>query len=95
MTDLETGLVECPDHGTEGPAFVCRHLNLETPVGFIEGYDPDDPETELYQAWCHGCDEVLLREGDWNDRSEAFARSRLVCRGCYRQMRELNRSAGR
>lgn len=90
-----SGQVECPDHGTEGTAFVCRHLNLETPVGFVEGYSPDDPLEELYQAWCHACDEVLVREGDWNDRSEAFAQIRLVCRACYRQMRELNRSAER
>lgn len=92
MSGPESGMVDCPEHGSEGPAFVCRHLNLETPVGFVEGYDPDDPETELYQAWCRACDEVLVEEGDWNDRSEAFAGIRMVCRGCYREMRALNRS---
>lgn len=92
MSGPESGVVECPEHGSEPPAFVCRHLNLETPVGFVEGYDPDDPETELYQAWCRACDEVLVEEGDWNDRSEAFAGIRLVCRSCYRQMKALNRS---
>lgn len=92
MNDPEFGHVECPDHGTEPSAFVCRHLNLETSVGFVEGYDPDEPETELYQAWCRACDEVLVEEGGWNDRSEAFAGIRMVCRGCYRSMKTLNRS---
>lgn len=47
-------------------------------------------ERELFQAWCAACDEVLEREGEWNDRSEAFAGIRPVCRGCYREMKALN-----
>ena len=93
MNNPRDGLVECPEHGAQHAAFVCRHLNLETPVGFVEGYDPEDPDGQLYQAWCHACDEILMDEGDWNDRSEAFAQPRMICRACYRQMRELNRSA--
>ena len=87
----EGRLIECGSHGTQPPAFVCRHLNLETPVGFIEGYDPDTPDEPLYHAWCSACDAVLQEEGDWNDRSEDFARPHLVCRGCYREMKALNR----
>ena len=82
--------VECGRHGSEAPAFVCRHLNLETAVGFVEGYDPDDPDTPLYQAWCSECDDVLMRVGEWNDESEAFAGVRMVCRGCYEEMKRLN-----
>ena len=93
MTGPQEGLIDCPEHGAERPAFVCRHLGLDTRVGFVEGYDPDDPEVELYQAWCRSCDAVLEEEGEWNDRSEAFARPRLVCRACYRAMREANRRA--
>lgn len=93
-SDTEDRIVECPEHGAQPPAFVCRHLDLETPVGFVEGYDPDDPGGQLYQAWCHACDAVLMEEGDWNDRSEAFAQPRMICRACYRRIRELNRSAG-
>lgn len=92
MNGSEERLVECAEHGSEPPAFVCRHLNLETPVGFVEGFDPEEPEVELYQAWCHACDEVLVEEGEWNDRSEAFAGIHMVCRECYRRMRELHRS---
>lgn len=82
--------VECPEHGVQQAAFVCRHLTLERPIGFVEGFDPERPEVELFHAWCSACDEVLEREGDWNDRSEAFAGVRLVCRECYRAMRALN-----
>lgn len=90
-------VVECPVHGEQRPAFVCRHLNLDEPVGFVEGYDPAHPGHELYQAWCSACDEVLEREGEWNEWAEAFAGIRLVCRVCYRRMKSLNRSgeAGR
>lgn len=84
-------IVECPRHGDQAPAFVCRHLNLETAVGFVEGYDPDAPDDPVWQAWCAECDRVLEREGEWNDRSEAFAGVRMVCRGCYREMRALGR----
>ena len=90
MSGSRDGVVECARHGESGPAYVCRHLNLETPVGFIEGYDPEEPDVELFQAWCRECDEVLTAEGDWNDRSEAFAGTRLVCRECYRAMEALN-----
>jgi hypothetical protein len=93
MTLADSDMVECHIHGTEGAAYVCQHLNLTEAVGFIEGYDPADPEAELYQAWCRACDAVLMREGDWNDRSEAFAGVRMVCRGCYKEMRALNRQA--
>ena len=83
--------VECSEHGDQEPAFVCRHLNLREPVGFVEGYAPEDPAEDLFQAWCSACDEILTQEGEWNDRSEAFAAIRLVCRDCYREMKALNR----
>ncbi|WP_305008998.1 hypothetical protein [Hymenobacter aranciens] len=41
-------------------------------------------------AWCDACDEVLLRIGEWNDESEAFAKIKLVCDACYFDMKELN-----
>lgn len=91
MSENGEGVVECPVHGPQGPAYVCRHLNLHDPVGFVEGYDPARPDEDPFQAWCAACDQVLQREGEWNDRSEAFAGVRMVCRGCYRAMRSLNR----
>jgi hypothetical protein len=92
MNERPTKIVDCPIHGESEPAFVCRHLNLDHPVGFVEGYDPDDPDTELFHAWCSECDIVLQREGTWNDRSETFAGVRMVCRGCYQAMKAKNPS---
>jgi len=34
-------------------------------------------------AWCCARDEVLMREGAWNDISEAFARPKLICEFCF------------
>lgn len=56
--------VECRVHGSQGAPHVCRNLDFETPVGFVEEYDPDDPEEESFHAWCSACDEVLLAEGN-------------------------------
>ena len=83
-------VVHCDVHGAQGPAYVCQHLNVHEPIGFIEGYDPDDPEQELFQAWCSACDRVFMEEGEWNDHSEAVAQPRLVCRACYLRMKALN-----
>lgn len=63
MTPADSDMVECHIHGTEGAAYVCRHLNLTEAVGFIEGYDPEDPAAELYHAWCRACDAVLNARG--------------------------------
>jgi len=94
MSEKDSKTVECALHGEERAAYVCRHLDLHEPVGFVEGHDPDEPDVELFQAWCAACDEVLVREGEWNDRSEAFAGIRLVCRACYREIRDLHRKDG-
>ena len=83
-------VVECGQHGARGPAYVCQHLDLYTPRGFVEGYDPENPGAELFQAWCKACDEVLAREGEWNDVSEEFAKPRLICQACYEEIRQLN-----
>ena len=86
-------VVDCRHHGLQGPAYVCQHLDLEIPRGFVEGFDPDDVESELHQAWCRECDVVLMAEGDWNDVSEGFAKPRLICRACYLQIKRLNRGS--
>jgi hypothetical protein len=33
---------------------------------------------------------VRAREGEWNDRSEAYADIQLICIDCFRQARALN-----
>jgi hypothetical protein len=92
MPNDDARTVECTLHGAQKPAFVCQHLNLVDRVGFIEGFDPDSPDEVSFHAWCSDCDAVLIEEGDWNDRSEAFAKPRLICRACYAAMKQLNMS---
>ena len=41
-------------------------------------------------AWCDACDEVLVEAGEWNEKSEAFAKIKLVCDRCFFEMKKLN-----
>jgi len=95
MTSHDTSdAIHCPDHGQVRPAFVCRHLFQQllekdfTPIGFFE----PDTAGESPNGWCKQCDEVMAREGAWNNVSEAFADVKLVCSGCYGQARALQRT---
>lgn len=47
-------------------------------------------EDDDFQAWCNECERVRQQEGEWNGKSEAFAKIKLVCDKCYFAMRELN-----
>jgi hypothetical protein len=84
-------LVSCCTHGPRPAAFVCRHvlasLRARSRVGFHTPGDADGDD----QAWCDACEQVRAREGEWNDRSEAYAAIRLICIDCFHQARELNR----
>jgi hypothetical protein len=85
--------VECEDHGLRIAAFVCQHLNAINKVGFHEPFDSDpnniDPEEDL-QAWCDECEKIREAEGEWNEKSEAFAKIKLICDKCFFEMKELN-----
>ncbi len=89
MSD-ERNKVECSTHGKTSATFICHHLSEGENLGFHMGFDPED-EDDLYpDAWCDKCDEILEREGEWNDVSEAFAKIKMVCAGCYQDIREKN-----
>lgn len=84
MTDARN-TVNCDKHGVVGKAFVCQHLaerlhNQEPPIGF---FTPDEQNKEQPAAWCTACDQVLSREGEWNDASEQFAGVTLICTKCF------------
>lgn len=84
-----TKIVSCERDGQNHATFVCRHLARNAGLGFFCSEDPDDPRPD---AWCGACDEVLQREGEWNDRSEPFAHVTLICAGCYDRARLRNRA---
>lgn len=87
MSD-EVRHVECSRHGTREATFVCQHLSsIDDVVGFHAGFDEEHPDEPWPNAWCDACERVRAEEGDWNDRSEAFARIQLMCDGCYQAAR--------
>jgi hypothetical protein len=87
-------LMECVRHGIRRPAFICQHLRLGEGIGFNQDHGPFDPEWPFQNAWCAECDKVLLREGEWNDVSERFAKVTLICEGCLEEIRSRNQPSG-
>ena len=82
--------VECARHGSREATYVCQHLVSGEGTGFHYAHDDEDPDGRWPGAWCDACERVLDAEGEWNDRSEAFAGIRLLCDGCYQVVRERN-----
>ena len=83
--------VECGEHGQRDATFVCQHLaeGAEN-LGFNVGYDEDDPDAHYPDAWCGDCEKAWQAEGEWNDKSEAFAQIKVVCSDCYELIRSNN-----
>jgi hypothetical protein len=82
--------VECARHGSREATYVCQHLVSGEGSGVNYAHDEEDPDELWPGAWCAACERVLDAEGEWNDRSEAFAGIRLLCDGCYQTVRERN-----
>ena len=83
MSDTTTK-VSCDRHGESHATFVCRHLAAGTGRGFETSGEGSDPRPD---AWCGECEAVRQEEGEWNERSEAFAGVSLLCAGCYDDVR--------
>jgi len=86
--------IECGDHEYRRITYVCRHLDTAAKVGFHEAFETSegmelDDDDDL-QAWCDECEKVREKEGEWNDNSMAFAQIKIVCEGCYFDMKEFN-----
>ena len=80
-------------HGEASPAYVCQHLldglrarDIRS-IGFYEA--GSEPGEEDDCGWCRACEGMRLAEGGWNDKSEGFAQIKLVCSGCFADMRDL------
>lgn len=86
--------VKCGDHEYRRVAFVCTHLNHKDKVGFNEAFETFEAmELSLdddFQAWCDDCENIRLKEGEWNDTSMALTTLKIVCEQCYFEMKELN-----
>lgn len=92
--NIKDKYVQCGTHEYSRKAFVCQHLNHTTKVGFEEAFetyeDMELSEDDDFQAWCDKCETVRQQEGEWNDKSMAFAQIKFVCDKCYFEMKELN-----
>jgi len=44
----------------------------------------------IFRLCCIECEIVRENEGEWNEKSQAFASIKLVCEKCYFEMKELN-----
>jgi hypothetical protein len=93
MTE-DNSFVECNVHELRRRAFVCQRLNNKIQVGFEEAFDTFEgmelDGEEDFQAWCSKCEIVRQKEGEWNDNSMEFAKIKVICEGCYFDMKELN-----
>jgi hypothetical protein len=84
-------VVHCERHGDRREAFVCDHLLHGTCHGFFSGDDPGNPHPD---AWCSKCEQIRLTyagvDGEWNEKSEALLKVRLVCGDCYEEIKRNN-----
>ena len=91
---IKDKFIQCGSHDYRRIAFVCKHLNNQTKVGFEESFetfeDMELSDEDDFQAWCDECESVRKSEGEWNDRSMKFADIKMVCEKCYFEMKELN-----
>lgn len=88
-------LIDCDCHGLKRHAFVCQHLNKKIKKGFNEAFETWE-EMELHedddlQAWCDACEEIRVEHDGWNEESEKYSKIKLICEGCYFEMKEINK----
>jgi hypothetical protein len=88
--DSEAEPYECPVHGSRKPAFVCRHLEKGSGLGFIEGAEWPGAEEQINEAWCIDCDTVRAEQGGWNAVAQNHASLRAVCDLCYEEISMRN-----
>lgn len=80
--------VECGEHGSDRPAFLCIHLISEVGCGWNE---PDKPDTEsefadCIHAWCDDCEDIGRLTTGYIE--ESFAQPQLICESCALRFKE-------
>ncbi|KFC19923.1 DUF6882 domain-containing protein [Chryseobacterium sp. FH1] len=93
---LKQKTVDCGNHGFKRPAFVCQHLELDSKKGFEESFETfpgmDLEDDDDFSAWCDECERKRIECDGWNDKSEEFAKIKLVCEDCYFEMKKSNQN---
>jgi len=84
-------IVHCQIHGDRREAYVCDHLLRGSRQGFFAADEPENPHPD---AWCSVCDQIRSThggaDGEWNEKSEALLKVRLVCGDCYEEIKARN-----
>jgi hypothetical protein len=80
-------IVHCERHGDMQEAFVCEHLLNGIRRGFFTGSEDTSSRPD---AWCSICEGIRREHGGWNSESEALISVKLVCGGCYDEIRARN-----
>lgn len=93
--NIKEKYVECGQHEYRRRAFVCQHLvNDKTIIGFEEAFETYEnmelDDEDDFGARCNQCEIERQKDDGWNEASEAFADIKLVCEGCYFDMKERN-----
>ena len=84
-----SGAMDCQRHGLRPKAYVCDHLLHGEQKGFVTSVD--QPGNPYPDAWCLACDRVRLAHGGvWNQQSEELITVRVVCGGCYEEIKQRN-----
>lgn len=87
----EGSTTDCPEHGRQSETFVCQHLALSLRTRTAVGFFWSPGHKERPDAWCHECNErVKPTGGRWVGEAAEKLGVRLVCAGCYDDLRELN-----
>jgi hypothetical protein len=90
-TPQSVRITHCERHGDMQETFVCEHLLYGSELGFCT--DSESESNPRPDAWCSNCERLRIEHGGWNDQSEALIAVKLVCGGCYDEIKKRNATA--
>ena len=73
--------ISCDVHGEAFTTYVCGHLAEDSVQRWHCGFPSED--NPWPDAWCDRCNEIFLREGEWNEKNEREVKLKLLCHHCY------------
>lgn len=94
-----TETCECPLHGIQPAAYVCKHI-VALSAGEADAFVSYEAQhsDDLRNAWCEVCEAHLQAHsgGDWAEGSvQVPGGFHILCSQCYRAREEEARRAGR
>lgn len=83
--EQEANSVQCPNHGPQPQAFLCRHLVETIDSGEAVGFHwPSESTNPTPDAWCNSCEEARdAAGGEWTEEILKQVDVSVVCAGCY------------